>query len=167
MKKSLAQLKRDAKTGNLKVEMVERFGNTDIPESLQGIRTAIKSNTQGITFKNSKGGTSELRIESASLLEYTDKEIVVYNPGTRELTADEQNIFDQWEAKRDKKQEEIDLLTDGSNSYWKRKHFFIDNGYEYLLGHEKKQGKKYDFNTGKVLDNTIKGDVILRYKIVG
>jgi hypothetical protein len=161
--KTLTQLKRDAKSGKVFAEMIIRQGTTDIPESLKGKRKIVDANSVGITFLNNNGKKSELRIESASLVEYDDNSLTIYDPGLRELTVDEQAIFDKWELKKDRKQEEVDALTDGSTSYWQQKHFFIDAGYEYLLGTEKKQGKKYDWNTKKVYDNSIKGNVSMKY----
>lgn len=164
--KTLAQLKRDAKAGKLFAEMVIRQGTADIPERLKGKRQIIDANSVGITFLNNDKKKSELRIESASLLEYTDDSITIYRAGLRDLTVDERAMFDKWESMRDLKQEEIDMLTDGSSSYYKRKHFFIDAGYEYLLGYDKVKGKRYDFNTKMVYDNSIKGDIEMKYTIV-
>ena len=164
--KTLAQLKRDAKSGKLFAEMIIFHGLNNIPERLQGERQVIDSNSVGIKFLNSDGKKSELRIESANLIEYTDENITVYKKGERELTEQEKAIFDKWETLRDKKQEEIDLLSDGSTTFYRHKHFFIDSGYEYLLGYEIKQGKKYNMSTGKVMDNSIKGEIEWQYKIV-
>ena len=165
MIKTLSQLKRDAKSGKVYMEMIERFGSTDIPDKLKGRRQLVDANSVGVKFLNNDGKKSELRVEAASLIEYTDKELTAYTPGLRDLTEAEKDIMDSWELQRDKRMEELDLMTDGSSQYWKRKTFFIDAGYEYLLGNTK-QGKKYDFNTKKVRDNKIKGDVELKYKII-
>jgi hypothetical protein len=85
------------------------------------------------------------------------------------LTPDEQVIFDRWEEVKKrtnfKERQEVDALSDGSSTFWQEKHFFQDAGYEYLFGTEKKQGKKFDWNTRKVWDNQIKGDVILKYEL--
>jgi len=164
--KTLAELKRDAKSGKVYMEMIERFGSTDIPDKLKGKRQMVDANTVCVKFLNNDGKKSELRIDAASLIEYTDTELTTYLPGLRDLTSAEKDVMDSWESKRDKRQEEIDMLTDGSTSFYRHKHFFIDAGFEYLLGYNTKQGKKYDFNTKKVRDNKVKGDVELKYKIV-
>lgn len=166
MKKTLAQLKRDAKSGNLFAKMIIRNGNTDIPEKMKEIRQVIDSNSSGIKFLNPDGKKSELRIECASLVEYTDTHLTIYVPGLRDLTPEEIDIMNMYEVSRDKKQEEMDALTDGNLSYWRRNKLFTELGYEYLLGHETKEGKKYDFNTGKIYDNRIKGEVLMKYEIV-
>ena len=161
--KTLAELKRDAKSGNLFAEMIEFHGSKEIPERIRGKRKIVDANSVGISFLNADGKKSELRIEAASLVEYNNENIIVYEAGLRDLTVDEQTMFDKWELKRDRKQEEIDMLSDGSTSYWSERLFFRDVGYEYLLGCEKSQGKKYDFNTKKVYDNKIRGNVSLKY----
>lgn len=165
MIKTLTQLKKDAKAGNLFAEMIIRQGTTDIPDMIKGKRQIIDANSVGITFLNNDKKKSELRIECSALLEYTDDHITIYDAGLRDLTVDEQAIFDKWESKRDKKQENIDALTDGSTSFYQQKRFFTELGYEYLLGYEKKQGKKFDFNTRKVYDNSIKGNICMQYLI--
>lgn len=165
MAKTLAQLKRDAKAGILYGEMIIRNGNTEIPDHLKGKRPIVGANSVGIFFLNNNGRRSGLDIPCASLVEYTDDYLTIYNPGLRDLTPDEQAVFDEWESMRDHRQEEIDMLTDGSTTYWRRKYFFIDKGYEYLLGYEFKKGKKIDFNTGKVYDKRNKGSVCMKYKL--
>lgn len=166
MKKTLAQLKRDAKSGNLFAKLIIRQGTTNIPERLQVVRQIIGSNSVGITFLTKDGKKSELTIESASLVEYTDTHITTYRPGLRDLTEEEQAIFAEWELKRDRRQEEIDAISDGSTSYYQEKKFFIDKGYEYLMGLKKIKGQKYDFATKKVFDNSIKGEVEMQYELV-
>jgi hypothetical protein len=167
--KTLADLKRDAKSGRISGEMVIRMGSTDIPETLKGRRKIVDANTVGIKFLNNNGKKSELRISCASLVEYDNDSLTIYSPALRELNDDEKQIMSQWQeianTEEYQKQSEIDLLTDGSSTYWKRKHFFVDKGYAYLLGHEKLRGMKYDYNTGMVKDDKIKGEIELQYKI--
>lgn len=163
---SLSQLKKDAKTRNLFAELVIRQGTTDIPENLKGVRQIIGSNNVGITFLTKDNRKSELRIDCASLTEYTDTHITLYRPALRDLTKEEQAIMDKWELQRDREQEERDALTDGSTSYYQEKRFFIESGYEYLMGLQTIQGKKYDFATKKVYDNKIKGEIDMQYRLV-
>jgi hypothetical protein len=169
MKKSLAELKRDAKAGRLSAEMVIRCGGTDIPERLQGKRKLVDANSVSIFFLNSDGKKSEMPIKAASLLDYTDDFLTIYYPGKRELNAEEQAVMKKWNAiantEEFKRQSEIDALSDGSCTYWKEKHFFQDSGYEYLFGTEMKQGKKRDYQTGLIIDNAVKGDIEMQYKL--
>ena len=163
--KTLAQLKRDAKSGNLYAEMIYRWG-TKIPENLQGKRRIIDSNSVGIKFLNQNGSTSDLSIKSANLVEYDENFITIYDSGERDLNEKEKAIFSKWETMRDIEQEKIDCLTDTNVTYYRRKKFFIDAGYEYLLGYDKKQGKRYVNYTNKVRDDKIKGDMLIQYKIL-
>ena len=167
--KTLADLKRDAKSGRLFGEMVLRCGETEIPEKLQGKRQIVDSNSVGITFLNNNGKRSELRIEAASLVDYDGINLTVYRPGKRPLNEQEQAIMNKWQAIADtdsyKNQSRIDALSDGSQTYYQKKHFFTDCGYEYLLGFDWKAGKKYEFSTGLIIDNKIKGDPEMVYKI--
>ena len=65
-----------------------------------------------------------------------------------------------------KRQSEVDALSDGSSTYWQQKAYFHNAGKMYLMGFEEQAGCKYDYNTGKVRDTSIKGTAILKYKIV-
>ena len=167
--KTLADLKRDAKAGLISGEMVCRFGKTDIPENLKGKRKIIDANSVGVKFLNADGKKSELRISAASLVEYSDDSLTIYSPGKRELNSEEQAFMNKWKEIENtsefQERSRIDALSDGSSTYWQKKHFFVDGGFEYLLGYEMKQGKKLDFSTGLITDNKVKGDIELQYKI--
>ena len=167
--KTLSDLKRDAKSGKISGEMIVRFGSKDIPEKLQGIRKIVDANTVGITFLNLDGKKSECTIKCASLVEYTDEFLTIYSPGIRELNEEEQKIINEWksitETEAYKKQSNIDALSDGSTTFYQEKRFFESRGFDYLRGFDEQKGKKYDFNTQKIKDNAIKGEILLQYKI--
>lgn len=169
MKKSLAQLKRDAKLGKFEGRMILWCSSTDIPQRLSGWRKLVDANTVSISFLNNQGKESELRLPCSNLVEYTSSGLILYRAGLRDLNEVEKAFFEKWEEEKKRtdfdSRSETDILTDGSSTYWQRKHYFIDNGFEYLLGHNEKQGKKFDFNTGKVRDNTIKGEKEMEYLI--
>ena len=67
---------------------------------------------------------------------------------------------------RKRSQSEIDILTDTNVMYWKKKQYFEQNDMEYLLGHNTIRGLRYDFNTGKIKDDKIKGDIELKYEVI-
>lgn len=167
---TLAQLKRDAKSGKLYGEMTEQFGSTEIPERMRGQRKIVDANSVGITFLNADGKKSECGIDRATLVEYTGDSLTVFQPGYRDLDADEIRVMNGWkkitETEDYKRRAEVDILSDGSSTYWQQKGFFRDAGKEYLMGFEEQAGCKYDFNTGKIRDKSIRGDAILKYKIV-
>lgn len=76
--KTLAQFKRDAATGKMSLELLERFGNTDIPEHQKGIRKVVKTNTVGLQLANPNGQISYLDYLPASLTEYDRETLVMY-----------------------------------------------------------------------------------------
>ena len=59
---TLAELKREAKAGKIKFEMIERFGKTgeEIPEYCRGIREVARVNTVAIILVTADGKESEL-----------------------------------------------------------------------------------------------------------
>jgi len=159
--KTLADLKRDANTGKMYMLMIERFGSTDIIDRLKGVRPVLRSNTVAITLRNQDGQESEMRFENAALTEYTGDTLTIYNPGERDLTPEEQTTLDK--AKAEQKRYEAE--NPYSESYWHMKSFYKSCPFPYLAGNETIKGKKYQYN-GKIRDNKIKGDAILKYKIV-
>lgn len=173
MKKTLAQLKRDAKAGNLVCEMIEHYGKTgdDIPERLRGKRPVIGANTVAIIFRNSDGKKSELRIERASLVDYDDENITVYAVGDRIPTPAEQSVLDEWkkieETKEYQEQTKADALSDGSSTYWKKKWFFKDKGFPWMAGFcdLNEYDKSYNPATGLVKDRNVRGNAIIKYRI--
>ena len=67
--KTLADLKRDAKSGNMSMEMLEWYGKTgeDIKLILRGIRKVEGANSVALLLRNNEGNTSELRIKYCCL----------------------------------------------------------------------------------------------------
>ena len=168
--KTLADLKRDAKSGTLEGRFTYHdMWKEDLPARLQGWRKLIASNSVSIFFQNADGNVSELQVKKASLVEYDGETLTIYYAGYRDLTADEQHVMDAWSkiASTDeyKERAHYDALTDGSSTYYQKLWFFRDAGYEYLMGLEEQRGMKYDFNTGKVRDDKVKGPICMRYEI--
>lgn len=167
--KTLADLKRDAKSGAFEARMLVRCGSDNIPEQLQGWRRIATSNTVSLFFVRPDGNLSELPIPKASLVEYDGQTLTTYYAGYRDLTADEQKVMDGWRAKADapefKERAEYDALSDGSSTYYEEVSYFRKYGMEYMMGSKKQCGKRYDWNAGKVQDDSIKGDVCMRYEI--
>lgn len=172
--KTRAQLFRDAKSGSLSLLMTKRFGENP-PLHMAKKRKVIGANTVSLKLQNENGKISTLDIPKASLVEYTDNELIIYNYGYRKPTAKEQKILDEWnEIKNTKDYQErsnIDILNDGSSTYWQEKRFFEDNNAEYLMGFERQKGCCLDFNRqndGKpdfISDESVKGEPILKYKV--
>lgn len=159
---TLAQLKRDAASGCLALEIVERFGKSgeEIPQRLRGIRSVTRCNSVALFLRNETGEESTLRLEYAKLVEYTGDELVIYSAGYRDVTPQEQAVLD---AVKHIEEEYIDSYSGG---YWQKKEYVRNSacpwmGYELCMIH----GKKYDFSRKKVLDCAVRGNVILRYKV--
>lgn len=161
--KTLADLKRDATSGKIKFELIERYEKTgdEIPERCRGIRTVKKVNSVGILLETADGKTSELEFCPAKLIEYDGKTLTIYQAGTRELNEIEKLILAKWK----RVQEEYEKKNPYCSSYWKMKEYFDKNNCPcpYLAGWEKVRGKRY--MNGKVVDDSIKGKAILKYNI--
>lgn len=175
MTKTRAQLLRDLKSGTIGLEMVERFGDSKhIHENFKSVRTVKNVNTVGCVLVNKDGKESSLEIPKASLIEYTDNELSIFNPGYRELNQKEKEILKEWEkienTKEYKEQALADVYSDGSTTYWKKKRFFEDHNADYLF--TGKGGKRLDYNKlcnndpKCLVDPAVKGQRILAYKVV-
>lgn len=171
--KTLSQLKTDAKSGKIFARMTIRNGEEctekNTPARLLDYRQIVDANTKSIFFMNSDGRKSELPIEKASLLEYTDDYIIIYNAGYRELNKQESAIFNEWKKKSSEKEfcarAEADALTGGTSTYWAEVAFYSKHNALYLMGSEKQGGLKYDWNLKKIQDDKIKGTISMKYEI--
>lgn len=160
--KTLADLKRDAASGKIKLELVERYGKTgeEIPERIRGIRTVSKINTVAIFLANADGVESELRFVSSKLVEYDGKSLTIYERGERDLTEQEKKILADWQ----KIEDDYYKQNPHGDAYWKKKDYFKKCPCPWLAGYETVKGKYYNYN-GKVLDNQVRGNAILKYNV--
>lgn len=158
----LADLKRDAASGKIRLELVERYGKTgeEIPERIRGIRTVSRINTVAIFLANEDGVESELRFDSARLVEYDGKSLTIYERGERELTEQERKILADWQ----KIEDDYYKQNPYGDAYWKKKDYFKKCPCPWLNGYETVRGKYYNYN-GKVLDNQVRGNAILKYNV--
>lgn len=165
--KTLAELKRDAASGNMSLELIERFGQTgeEIKSTMRGVRKVVGCNTVAISLLNHDGNISELRFGSAKLIEYDGdvQTLTIYAAGHRELTDEEQALLDEWKAIEDKYVKENPY----SDTYWKHKSFFASSACPWLSGFETVRGKYMEFVNGRnmIRDNAIKGEAVLKYKV--
>lgn len=167
--KTLADLKKDAKSGKLSAEMIIRCGSNEIIERLQGRRKIVDANTVGIFFQNKDGKKSELPLPYASLVEYDGNTIKVYRPGFRDLNATEQSALDEWnkiaETEKYKEQAANDMMTDGSQTYWQEKAFFEKRNLKYLMSCSPENGLRYIAKDSKIQDKAIKGEIDFLYNV--
>ena len=160
--KTLADLKREAASGKIRFEMIERYGETGeaIPERCRGIRTVKKVNTVAIILETTDGQESDLRFDSAKLVEYDGKSLTTYERGERDLTEQEQKILADWQ----KIEDDYYKQNPYGDAYWKKKDYFKKCPCPWLNGYETVKGKYYNYN-GKILDNQIRGKAILKYRV--
>lgn len=156
--KTLADLKR-ALTPGRELTLLSRFGR-----EMNQTRKVVKLQTNAVVF-NVDGKTSWLTWPKASLLEFDGEYIKTYGKGTRPMTAEEQAIKDGYEKIRNMEQEKIDMLSDGSTSYYQAIRYYTEKDALYLMGHEFQRGLKFDWNTGLILDESIKGKLELVYRL--
>ena len=163
--KTLVQLKQDAKSGRMSMEMTERYGayGEQIPEKLRGIRRVVGANTVALHLQNNDGNISELQVKCASLVEYDADTLVVYEAGLRDLTDEERTILAEWKRIED---EHIKQNPFG-DTYWKRKNYFATCTCPWLDGGDAVRGKRLEYvcETPKIRDNSIKGEAILKYRV--
>lgn len=160
---SVAELKRHAMNGTMCLELIEWHGKSGdaIPERLRGIRKVIKANSVGLSLLNGDASPSELRIESAKLVDYDGSTLTVYQIGERKPTEQEQGLLDEWQKEKEEYQRENPY----GDCYWKKKDFFEKSDYPYMSGFEMVRGKRFLSHNGQVLDKQVRGDAILRYKV--
>ena len=163
--KTLADLKRDAQSGKLSLELIERFGQTgnEIKSTMTGVRKVVGCNSVSLSLLNHDGNISELRFGSAKLIEYGEDTLTFYLAAHRELTSEEEKILAEWKQIEDKCMARNPFC----ETYWKRKDYFAKCSCPWLDGSETKCGKKLEFVNGKpmVRDNSIKGEAVLKYKV--
>jgi len=158
--KTLADLKRVLTVGQ-KVILKERN-----KKEINQEKEVVKVQSNAWVFKTEKVARSWLQFPKASLIEFDGKTIKIYATGKRTLTDGEAKIKSGYEAIRNRKQEEIDMLSDGSTSFYIEKGYYRKHNAEYLIGHTTQRGMRYDYNSGLVYDEKVKGDLILIYEII-
>lgn len=158
---TFAELKRYLQPG-VKLLKIEEWNKPVAPEAQ--MREVVKVQTNAVVFKTPTKPASWLNWDAASLMEINDEGFSLYFAGSRDLTPDEQAVMDARPI--DKEQSMRDAMTDGSVMFWREKSYYAHCKYPYLWGMETIRGKKYDFNTGKIIDNTIKGECYARYKFI-
>lgn len=158
-----AQLKRDAMTGHMGLELLERYGK---PAEERVICPVVKVETK--SFKLLRGEKSSwLYMPYASLVYYDGEFLKVYAAGLRDLTPVEKKVMDGWAkiSSTDEYKEAAlrDAYSDGSSTYYKEKWYFEQSPCPYLF--DDNGSKKYDRSFGKVRDSKVKGVCELVYKV--
>lgn len=168
--KTFAQLKRDLKVGvsitMTKNQLANEKFSANSKSALIGMkRYIVKTQSNGVYLTIDGSQKSYLEFPPASLVEYNENIIRIYNPGERKLTKEEQTILDNRPSNR-KENEQLavnDALTDGSSTFWMDKRYYSENGADWYWGWSK--GQRY--SQGKMIDNKIKGALSLEYELEG
>jgi hypothetical protein len=87
----------------------------------------------------------------------------IYNEGERDLTAEEKAIMDN--EPKDAKQDEIDMMSDGSTMFYRRKYYYKEHDAEYLFVGGKQRGMRRNCNNNKIWDERVRGELSLKYEI--
>ncbi len=167
---TLSELKRKLQAGT-KLTRVYRFGKTDeaklIVKSVQSNGLYLVTEEQGL---DKTGRGSFLEFYPASLTEITDKGFAVFGMGERPLNDEEKKIVDGYEVIRNREQEALDALSDGSGSFWKEKGYYLDHNAEYLFAGYTTGGNRFKIRRNwnskeqrSVYDPAIKGVKELEY----
>ena len=162
---TIAELKRNANSGKMKLELVERYGKTgdEIVERLRGIRPVLKANSVSLIMRNTNGQESALDIPCANLVDYDGQTLVIYAPGERELTDEESEFLCKFETDYSN----YCMQNPYSDPYWYKKSYFEKSPFPYLSGFDslKSKSKRFIPYQRKVIDSAVRGDAILKYNV--
>ena len=160
---TLAQLKRDANSGNMSVMLLWRFGATGdgLPQHLRGQRKVFRANSVGLILETN-GEESTLYIDSAKLVEYDGEFLTVFRPAYRAPTVEERFVLNTWNTM----ETEYYQKNPFGNAFGKRKAYFASSTCPWMDGITKKCGKQYIIHKDKVLDQGVRGEMILRYQVI-
>lgn len=150
--KTLADFKRDLNTEGAQIKggyFGTTHGNTD------EWRTVVSAQTNGVWLKG-EGGKRFFEYPKANCIEYDGNTLKIFETGWRELTEEEKAVMAEWREIANtedyKKRAEIDILTDGSSTYWQEKGFYERKGMLYLFSHTPTKYLDYNkYNKGEAL----------------
>lgn len=107
-------------------------------------RTIDKVQSNGVKIAG-----SFLDFPKANACEFDGRRLKIYETGYRKLTDEEKAVMAEWEEFANTNEEfknrvEIDILTDGSSTYWQERGFYERKGMLYLF--ESTNTKSMDWN---------------------
>jgi hypothetical protein len=144
--------------------LVERYGKTgdQLPKASRGVFSVVAIRSNALKLADAKGNKRTIPLNTSSLLDYDGETLIVYNPGMRDLNEKEKAVMDEW-----KKVQTAYLSTHthyGLNQVCVD--FFQNSRCPWLVGSmEMIRGKRYDCEVGKVVDNRVRGERILMYRV--
>ena len=180
--KTLAEFKREAKKGNMYLEMIgnDNYRN-ELPDRLKGKRPVTEVHSNHIIVKTADGKKSYLEMNRASLVEYDGNTLTIYYPLVRSLTEEEKKVYNrgeeirkEWHTKHGTSPEMYimsDMCDYGAINA--RDKYYEEKGMGYLslflASHNKPVNGKYpcgsDKDGLKIMDFKSKGNISLKYNV--
>ena len=100
------------------------------------VRTVSKVQSNGVWLKGSKE-TRFMEFPKSNHCEFDGKILKIYEAGYRALTEEEKQVIAEWNeiasTEEYQKRAEIDILTDGSSTYWQWRGFFERKDMLHLI----------------------------------
>lgn len=130
-------------------------------------RTVKKIQTNAIVLNAPEKRRKEswLEFPPAALVEYNRYILRIYKAGYRLYNTEEIAALMEWERQRDIEAEERDAISDGNSQLYRQKHYWKSIGMPYMYSIEKIKGLQRQFSENVVVDNRIKGELALEYKV--
>ena len=137
------------------------------PQNLNPRRIVkVQSNAIYLEGTENNGKGSYLGIPAANLVEYDGDTLKVYDAGIREMNEEEMRNCKRADEERRRFQQENPY----SDDFWHMKHFYQECSTPWIYtgmdkpikGKKAAQGSDY----GKIIDNAIKGTLIIEYKVM-
>ncbi len=163
--KTLAELKRHLSLGTqvtlTAAPIMPNHKNLNVPRfvvRVQGVAIELSPD------KDAKRG-SALYFPKASLISFSENSFSFHAPTVRPMAKEEEAIYNNRPSNRPENKERYlqDAMCDGNMAYYADKKYFADNDAEYFNGNELVNGKRFDFNTKQIHDETMRGDIELTY----
>lgn len=152
---SMASFKRDV--------TLPGFTLTRVVNGEKCIKTVCHVQTNAVALLDpvKPGGKSWLFLPPASLLEYNQKTLRIYEPAYRFYNKKEIEASMLWESQRDPNAYELSTNAE----FYREQAFWEKQGMEYMFGVERKNGMKKNGNLQLITDTHIKGNLSLEYEV--
>ena len=160
---------RDIKSTNIKLRIIGGANFEWIKDKKPHYlnpRAIVKVQTNAVYLEGpeNNGKGSYLPIPPASLIEYDGKTLSIYDPGMREMTEEEKRNLKDAENERKRYQEQNPYV----DSFWHMKDYYRKCSTPWIyFGNGEIKGKRaaQGNDTGKIIDNKIKGKLVLKYAV--
>ena len=143
--KTLSDFKRDLLSANTMI----KGGYFNTNKNKDEWRSVEKAQSNGAWLKG-EDGKRFFEYPKANACEYDGTTLKIYETGWRELNEEEKRVIAEWKeianTEEYKKRAEIDILTDGSSTFWQERGFYERYNMLYLFTHDNKSSKYLDYN---------------------